>query len=350
MFNPTYVNKVTVFAMTILSNNAYTKWWGEKTRGGEITFFTPTYNRSSFLNRIYDCLLAQTNKSFVWILVNDGSTDNTVEVAKKLMDKNDFPILFISKENGHKHSCFKVALENCQTEFFVCMDDDDIYKPNSVEFFLREWKIIKEDGIEDVGAIRTLTQKEDGTFLSNIPITDSEIGKRVDMSTLECNHVFGIIQENWTCYDTEKLKEIDLFPNDYWLHEKHRFFLESIWQGRFARKYKCRYINVALREYREDASTSILRSNKGYQHYLDMFINTFMIANEQYDYFGKNKREVFKMALFLQWLRYYVGINFLEMIRHTRHRGMNLALWSALPLSCLGKLVIKIRNRKKCCH
>lgn len=336
--------------MLILTNCKYRRWRNEDIGIGKISFFTPTYNRSSFLGRIYNCLLAQTNKSFVWILVDDGSIDNTVGVAKKLIDRNDFPILFISKENGHKHSCFKVALENCQTEYFMCMDDDDIYEPDAVDFFLREWEIIKEDGIKDIGAIRTLTKKDDGTILSNIPIGESDFGKKVDVSTLERNYVFGIHQENWTCYETQKLKEIDLFPNNYWLHEKHRFFLESIWQGRFARKYKCRYICVALREYRNDASTSILRSNKGYQHYLDMFINAFMLVNEQYDYLSRSKIEILKQALLLQWLRFYLGVKFLEMARHTKHRGMKIALWFSLPLSCLGKVVIKNRSKKQCCH
>lgn len=330
--------------MKILTNNKYKKWREENNGVGIITIFTPTYNRSSFLYRIYDCLFNQTNKNYVWILVNDGSTDNTVEVSKELIDRNDFPILFISKENGHKHSCFKVALENCHTEYFICMDDDDIYKPDSVDTFLREWRTIREERKEYIGAIRTLTQKEDGTFLSNIPIPNSDLGMKMDVSTLERNYVFGIYQENWTCYDTEKLREIDLFPNDYWLHESHRFFLESIWQGRFARKYKCRYINIALREYRFDGATSITRSVKGYQHYLDMFINTFIIVNEQYDYLRRNKINLFKQVLLIQWLRNYLGINYLEMVSHTEHRGIGIVFWITLPLSCLGKVVIKYRN------
>ena len=74
----------------ILHNKQYVAWSTTNDGQGWITFFTPSYNRASFLPRIYECLKSQTDHHFVWILVCDGSTDNSVDVAKKLLAKEDY--------------------------------------------------------------------------------------------------------------------------------------------------------------------------------------------------------------------------------------------------------------------
>ena len=122
--------------MLIISNNSYKSWLSTNYREEWLTFFTPSYNRAKFLPRIYKCLSNQTNRCFVWVLVCDGSEDNSIEIAKNLLSREEFPMLFIYKENGGKHSAFKVALDHTITEFFICMDDDDLYHPETVDTFL----------------------------------------------------------------------------------------------------------------------------------------------------------------------------------------------------------------------
>ena len=98
----------------VITNQGY-----DKLGGVYLTFFTPTYNRSKFLKRVYDNLLKQTDKRFCWIVVNDGSTDDTDEIMRHILNRNDIPICYISKNNGGKHSAFQYALKQCQTELFV---------------------------------------------------------------------------------------------------------------------------------------------------------------------------------------------------------------------------------------
>ena len=68
-----------------------------------ITVFTPTYNRAHTLMRTYESLLRQGNKDFIWLIVDDGSGDNTAELVNqwKAAD-NGFEIKYIYKENNHK--------------------------------------------------------------------------------------------------------------------------------------------------------------------------------------------------------------------------------------------------------
>lgn len=314
-------------------------------RSNTITFFTPTYNRAAFLPRLYRCLQNQTSTNFVWIIVNDGSKDNTNEVVGVFIAKDELPILYITKTNGGKHSAFKVALEQCKTEFFQCMDDDDIYDEKSVEFYLKEWAIIKKENRKDIGAIRTIARRPDGTFSVDKP-NNINLGAVEDLSTLEMTFIRKIHQENWTCYRTEALRDIDLFPKDYWLSEKHTFFLEAIWQGRFARKYKCRYIYKSLREYTDDAETSLIRSNKSEKHYLNMFINTKMVLDEQLDYIAKNPLSLLRSIMMVQFLRGYLNIPLKDLVKNTISIALKTGYVVTGWASLLGRKVIKSHMRR----
>lgn len=325
----------------ILKNNKYEKWLKDGVFTDTITFFTPTYNRAQFICRVYDNLLKQTDKRFVWILVNDGSKDNTEEIANIILNKNELPILFISKPNGGKHSAFEAAFNETQTEYFMCLDDDDIYSYKAVETYLCEFARIKQENKNDIiGAIRTLSQEENGTIVAGKPFDESLLGSRIDQTTLESNYIKHEFYENWTCYRTEALRSIDLFPKDYWMHEQHKFFSESIWQGRFARKYQCRYYFVVLREYRHDTDFSILRSNKSRQHYVDMFINAKMIMDEQLDYLLKSPMILLKNIAIVGVLRHKLRISLNTLLHNTNSNLLKICYILSAPFALL------IRNPK----
>lgn len=317
-------------------NSKYDEWYLSGEDAGIITVFTPTYNRAPLIHRAYECLLKQTDKRFVWIVVNDGSTDNTDEVVQAIVDKNELPIMLISKSNGGKHNAFEAAFSVVKTDFFMCMDDDDIYYPEAIATFLGEWdNINRENRIEEIGAIRTLTQEEDESIVSRKPFDKTLFGTKKDQTTLESNYIHHEEFENWTCYRTAALRDIDLFPKNYWLHDQHKFFSEAIWQGRFARKYKCRYFFVVLREYRHDTATSIIRSSKSRQHYVDLFINTKMVLDEQLDYICKSPKTLVQNVAVVCILRCKLGIPMIELLRHTKSILLKTCYLLALPFACL---------------
>jgi glycosyltransferase involved in cell wall biosynthesis len=318
-----------------LSNQKYQTWLQEGARKDWITIFTPTFNRCNLIHRIYDGLVAQTCHQFVWIVVNDGSSDDTDRVVQSMVNQNEIPILYINQPNGGKHIALEAAINETVSEFFFDMDDDDIYSPEAVNTFLAEWSIIRNEGKYDsIGAIRTLTREED-RIVANKSFDESLYGTRVDQTTLESNYIKHEGFENCTCYRTEALKDVDLFPKGYWMHDQHKHLTEGIWQGRFARKYKCRYYFVVLREYRHDTETSILRGDKSRQHYVNMFINTKMILDEQLDYNLKSPITLFKDIAIVSILRRKLRIPLSELLKNTKSGFLKASYVACTPFSYL---------------
>ena len=80
-----------------------------------LTIFTPTYNRAHTLERTYQSLCRQTCKDFEWLIIDDGSTDNTAEIVKKWINKADFRIIYIYQENQGMHGAHNTAYKNIVT-------------------------------------------------------------------------------------------------------------------------------------------------------------------------------------------------------------------------------------------
>lgn len=113
----------------------------------QLTVFTPAYNRAHTLPRTYHSLLSQSNKDFIWLIVDDGSSDNTAELVKGWQTReNGFEIRYIYKENGGMHTAHNVAYENIDTELNVCIDSDDCLAEAAVDKILTLWNQVKDKG------------------------------------------------------------------------------------------------------------------------------------------------------------------------------------------------------------
>ena len=112
-----------------------------------LTVFTPAYNRAHTLGRTYASLCAQTCKDFVWLIVDDGSEDETAELVQSWQQRdNGFAIEYIRKENGGMHTAHNVAYENIRTELNTCIDSDDKMPPDAVKVILDKWAQVRDQG------------------------------------------------------------------------------------------------------------------------------------------------------------------------------------------------------------
>lgn len=115
-----------------------------------ITVFTPTYNRANLLKRGYEALKRQSLKDFEWLIVDDGSTDNTREVVNSWIEANQIPIRYIYKENGGLHTGYNTAIQNINTELCVCIDSDDFMPDDAIEKIVNLWRIKGNDNVAGI--------------------------------------------------------------------------------------------------------------------------------------------------------------------------------------------------------
>ena len=112
-----------------------------------LTVFTPVYNRAHTLPRTYESLCIQECKDFMWLIIDDGSTDGVESLIREWQKKdNGFEIQYIYKENGGMHTAHNVAYEHIVTELNTCIDSDDCMAEGAVQSIVEEWNKVKDKG------------------------------------------------------------------------------------------------------------------------------------------------------------------------------------------------------------
>ena len=112
-----------------------------------LTVFTPAYNRAYTLPRTYEGMKQQKNTDFIWLIVDDGSSDNTAELVRQWQqEENGFEIRYIYKENGGMHTAHNTAYAMIDTELNTCVDSDDALAPDAVQIIYDAWQRVKDQG------------------------------------------------------------------------------------------------------------------------------------------------------------------------------------------------------------
>lgn len=210
-----------------------------------ITVFTPAYNRAHLLPRLFESLCKQTYKDFEWVIVDDGSVDDTRSVVEQFSQHstlNTNTIRYIFQENGGKHRAINRGVKEARGELFFIADSDDTLPPDALEKVSGIYEGIKDYPIFAgvCGLDGTFDGKVIGSGLPEEVIDDNSIAVRFKL---------GVTGDMKEVFRTSVLKEFP-FPEI----EGERFCPEVLLWNRIATKYKLRYFNqiVYLAEYQDD--------------------------------------------------------------------------------------------------
>lgn len=144
----------------------------------ELTIFTPSYNRADLLSRCYESMKRQTNKEFIWMIIDDGSTDNTALMVNEWLKKPlDFSIEYYYKENGGLHTAYNEAIRHIKTKLCVCIDSDDFMPDDAVEIILSFWK---ENGSDEYAGIVGLDYYLGGEMIGD-PLPNQKSVNLIDL-------------------------------------------------------------------------------------------------------------------------------------------------------------------------
>ena len=213
-----------------------------------LTVFTPAYNRAHTLPRTYESLCEQDCKEFIWLIVDDGSKDETAALVRGWQKKDDgFEIQYIYKENGGMHTAHNVAYENIHTELNVCIDSDDRMAPGAARKIRDAWEQVKD---KDYAGLIAL----DSDFSGNI------IGKGfpADMvdTTLGGYYAAGGAGDKKLIYRTDVINSVPpypVFPGERYVGLVYKYTLVD-------QKYKLFVLDevVCEVEYQADGSTGTM--------------------------------------------------------------------------------------------
>lgn len=170
-----------------------------------ITVFTPAYNRAHTLERTYESLKRQSNKNFIWLVVDDGSVDCTAEMVRKWQaENNGFEIQYIYQQNGGMHTAHNTAYENIVTELNVCIDSDDCMGEEAVEKILKTWSKVKDKGY--AGIVGLDSNMETGEIIGK------EFPEEMHETTLRGYYAAGGTGDKKLVYRTDIIKETPSYP------------------------------------------------------------------------------------------------------------------------------------------
>lgn len=210
-----------------------------------ITVFTPTYNRAYILGKCYESLNKQTCKDFVWLIIDDGSKDDTRELVEGWMKQdNGYEIRYVYKENGGLHTGYNKAIEVMDTELSVCIDSDDSMPEDGIETILKVWEKCRG---EDMAGIVGLDFAESGERIGSL-LPEAE---KINAAALLCNPGTGdkkYVMRNdlWRA-----LGQMPVYPGEKNFNP-HYFVI------RLSRQYKFKPINkcLCIVDYQPDGMTA----------------------------------------------------------------------------------------------
>lgn len=270
-----------------------------------ITVLTPTFNRGGGLQSLWDSLQKQTVKEFEWLVVDDGSTDGTKNLITKLQEKSDFPIQYIYKSNGGKHTALNVGIQTICSELTFIVDSDDCVTDDAVESILKIHKKYRSQN--NICGYAFLRAFPDGKVNGKKFDVNEKIGSYIDVRV----NGDDTGADKAEVFKTHCLKEFPFpeYPNEKFLGE------DLVWV-RMARKYEMVHINKAIYvgNYLEDGLTNNRR-----KHNIASPIGCMHRAEE---FMESDLKTRYRIKGGLQYIVYgrFAGVKIVDLIRKSRHK------------------------------
>ena len=213
--------------------------------------FTPTFNRAHTLSRVYESLISQVFQDFEWIIVDDGSQDETAKLVENWKKLSSFKIVYHYQENAGKHVAINKGLKLSSADFFLIADSDDSFFPYALQHLSDTWDNISHDKRRYFTGVTGLCIYDNGTIVGSEYPTSP-----FDSTPADTFFKYNIKGEKWGFHRVEVLREFP-FPEVKGVN----FYPEGLIWNKIGKKYLTRYINVPLRTYHSDSGNQLSSSS-----------------------------------------------------------------------------------------
>lgn len=216
----------------------------------KFTVFTPTYNRAHHIGFLYESLVRQTYKDFEWLIVDDGSTDDTKELVQSYVTEDKITIRYIYKNNGGKHTAINLGLQQAEGELFFIVDSDDVLTEDALQTLHNKEQHLSANVVGLVG-MRGFKQ-------SGKAMTRSFDKSELIASSVEFTYQYGFMEETAICVKTDIARKYP-FPE----FDGEKFCPESLLWNKLSRQYQFYYFDtiIYLGDYLEGGLTDNYAEN-----------------------------------------------------------------------------------------
>ena len=211
----------------------------------KLTYFTPTYNREDLLKILYKSLRNQTNNNFTWLIIDDGSTDNTKKIVNDFICENKIDIKYIYKDNGGKNTAIDLAHQLCETEYIACVDSDDFLSKDATNVLYSYFDKIMDSDIVGIVGRRA--------HYDGVPFNNNWANEPEKIMFYDISKKYNYVEDTFLIFKTNIVKNYT-FPKI----EKEKFITEAVLYQQFLYDYKILMIPecLYLAEYQEIGYTS----------------------------------------------------------------------------------------------
>lgn len=256
-----------------------------------LTVFTPTYNRSNLLDRLFRSLCSQGRYDFEWLVVDDESTDDTDEKMREFINDKEckFQIKYLKQKHGGKHRAINYALDNAEGEFFFIVDSDDYLVENAVE--------------KVYGWLQDISEINKFAGVSGLKVKEAELKEAykknsfVDVGGFEREY-YGLLGDHAEIYRTDLMRK-NKFPE----YDGEYFVTEAVcWDAIAADGYIIRWYDepIYVYDYLPEGLTmqganklqGNIKNHKGFCHYVSQAIKCKPLRQSMLDFFEYLKTSI----------------------------------------------------------
>lgn len=225
-----------------------------------VTVFTPTFNRADLLKRCYLSILQQNRDDIEWLIIDDGSIDNTAEVIKEFKNENKVKINYIYQENSGKQAAWNLAVNKANGEYFIGLDSDDALVAGSIDKLLSINTVFDDKEIMGIRAISvsSATMKPNNAYLLNEDKKSSWFDEFQS----------GIKGERIDFFKTELLRKY-LYP----ITSGVKFIPEIWFYSTVSKEYCFYYSSIQVRIFFDDEETNRLSKSSIKKHAIGHYIS-----------------------------------------------------------------------------
>lgn len=291
------------------------------------TVFTPTYNRATTLQRVYDSLAAQTFGDFEWLIIDDGSTDDTRERVERWRSEARFPIRYEYQRNQGKQAAFNHGVRLACGRLFLPLDSDDACVPEALQVFHDTWMGIPAERRAEFSGVCALCMDEQGNLIGD-PFPEDVF----DAPSTVIVHKYRIRGEKWGFQRTDVMRRFP-FPE----LPGQRFVPEDLVWSRIADHFKERFINRRLRVYFNSRGTSAdqLTAAPVWESSEGRLLGHLCALNEQLRWLRYDPVFYIKAAVNVSRISRHAGIGIGQQWRRLSGTGARLMWLAGIPLGTL---------------